>query len=61
MPEFARALKAVDDAVGPAYGIVAHSMGASASALAMVLLILLSLLVPILIRAVGRNADPEEA
>jgi len=35
MPEFARALRAVDDAVGPAYGIVAHSMGASASALAM--------------------------
>jgi pimeloyl-ACP methyl ester carboxylesterase len=35
MPEFARALRAVDEAVGPAYGIVAHSMGASASALAM--------------------------
>jgi multiple sugar transport system permease protein len=33
----------------------------AASALAMVLLILLSLLVPILLRAVGRNADPEEA
>jgi hypothetical protein len=27
----------------------------------MVLLILLSLLVPLLLRAVGRNADPEEA
>lgn len=35
MPEFARALRAVDDAVGPAFGIVAHSMGASASTLAM--------------------------
>jgi multiple sugar transport system permease protein len=33
----------------------------AASALAMILLILLSLLVPILLRAVGRNADPEEA
>jgi multiple sugar transport system permease protein len=33
----------------------------AASALAMVLLILLSLLVPLLLRAVGRNADPEEA
>jgi multiple sugar transport system permease protein len=32
----------------------------SASALAMVLLILLSLLVPLLLRAVGRNANPEE-
>lgn len=33
----------------------------AASALAMVLLILLSMLVPLLLRAVGRNADPEEA
>ena len=33
----------------------------AASALSMVLLILLSLLVPILLRAVGRNADPEQA
>jgi multiple sugar transport system permease protein len=33
----------------------------AASALAMILLILLSLLVPVLLRAVGRNADPEEA
>ena len=33
----------------------------AASALAMILLILLSLLVPVLLRAVGRNADPEES
>jgi multiple sugar transport system permease protein len=33
----------------------------AASALAMVLLILLSLLVPLLLRAVGRNAEPTEA
>lgn len=35
MPDFARALRGVVDAVGPMHGIVAHSMGASASALAM--------------------------
>jgi pimeloyl-ACP methyl ester carboxylesterase len=35
MPEFARGLRAVVDAVGPAHGIIAHSMGASATALAM--------------------------
>jgi len=33
----------------------------AASALAMILLILLSLLVPLLLRAVGRNAEPTEA
>lgn len=32
----------------------------AASAIAMVLLILLSLLIPLLLRIVGRNADPEE-
>jgi len=32
----------------------------AASAIAMVLLILLSLLIPVLLRIVGRNADPEE-
>jgi pimeloyl-ACP methyl ester carboxylesterase len=35
MPEFARALRGVVDVVGPMHGLVAHSMGASASALAM--------------------------
>ena len=35
MPEFARALRGVVDAVGPMHGLVAHSLGASASALAM--------------------------
>lgn len=35
MPEFARALRGVVNAVGPMHGLVAHSMGASASALAM--------------------------
>lgn len=35
MPEFARALRGVVDAVGPMHGLVGHSMGASASALAM--------------------------
>lgn len=35
MPEFARALAAVVDAVGPASGVIAHSMGSSATALAM--------------------------
>ena len=33
----------------------------AASAVAMILLILLSMLVPVLLRAVGRHADPEEA
>lgn len=33
----------------------------AASAIAMLLLILLTLLVPVLLRAVGRNAEPEEA
>ena len=35
MPQFARALTAVADAAGSLFGIVAHSMGGSASALAM--------------------------
>ncbi|MGH7568447.1 MAG: alpha/beta hydrolase [Gemmatimonadales bacterium] len=35
MPQFARAFRAVVDAAGPAQGVIAHSMGASASALAM--------------------------
>ena len=35
MPQVARALRAVADAAGSLYGIVAHSMGGSASALAM--------------------------
>jgi pimeloyl-ACP methyl ester carboxylesterase len=35
MPEFARALRGVVDAVGPMQGMIAHSLGASASALAM--------------------------
>jgi pimeloyl-ACP methyl ester carboxylesterase len=35
MPELARALAAVADAAGSLFGIVAHSMGGSASALAM--------------------------
>ena len=35
MPQFARALRAVTDAEGPAHGIIAHSMGASATTLAL--------------------------
>ncbi len=35
MPQFARALRGVVEAAGPAHGVIAHSMGASASALAM--------------------------
>lgn len=35
MPEFARALRAVVTAVGPAHGVIAHSLGASATTLAM--------------------------
>jgi pimeloyl-ACP methyl ester carboxylesterase len=35
MPEFARALRTVEEAVGPAHGVIGHSMGASAAALAM--------------------------
>lgn len=35
MPELARTLRAVVAATGPAHGIVAHSLGASAAALAM--------------------------
>lgn len=35
MPDFARALRGVVDTVGPVEGLVGHSMGASASALAM--------------------------
>lgn len=35
MPELARTLRAVVDAAGPAHGLVAHSLGASASTLAM--------------------------
>ena len=35
MPEFARALQALVTAVGPAHGVIAHSLGASATTLAM--------------------------
>ena len=35
MPEFAHALRALVDRVGPVHGVIAHSMGASATALAM--------------------------
>lgn len=35
MPEFARALRAVVTAIGPAHGVIAHSLGASAATLAM--------------------------
>lgn len=35
MPEFARALRAVVTAIGPAHGVIAHSLGASATTLAM--------------------------
>lgn len=35
MPELARTLRAVVGAVGPAHGIIAHSLGASAATLAM--------------------------
>jgi pimeloyl-ACP methyl ester carboxylesterase len=35
MPEFARALQALVTAVGPAHGVIAHSLGASAATLAM--------------------------
>lgn len=35
MPEFARTLQAVVEAAGPAHGVIGHSMGASATALAM--------------------------
>lgn len=35
LPEFARALRAVVDAVGPSYGIVGHSLGGAAAALAL--------------------------
>jgi len=35
MPEYARAFSAVVDAVGPVHGVIAHSMGASATVLAM--------------------------
>ncbi len=35
MPEFARALRAVVAAIGPAHGVIAHSLGASATTLAM--------------------------
>jgi pimeloyl-ACP methyl ester carboxylesterase len=35
LPQFARALEAVADAAGTVYGIVAHSMGGSASTLAL--------------------------
>jgi pimeloyl-ACP methyl ester carboxylesterase len=34
-PQFARALRAVADAVGPVHGLVAHSLGAAAAALAL--------------------------
>lgn len=35
LPEFARALRAVADAVGPAYGLVGHSLGGAAISLAL--------------------------
>ncbi len=35
LPEFARALRAVGDAVGPVYGLVGHSLGAAAATLAL--------------------------
>ncbi len=35
LPEFARALRALVERVGPVHGVIAHSMGASATALAM--------------------------
>jgi pimeloyl-ACP methyl ester carboxylesterase len=35
MPEFARALRVLADGAGPLHGVIAHSMGASATALAM--------------------------
>jgi pimeloyl-ACP methyl ester carboxylesterase len=35
MPEFARTLRAIVETMGPAHGVIAHSMGASATALAM--------------------------
>lgn len=35
MPEFARTLHVLADRVGPVHGVIAHSMGASATALAM--------------------------
>lgn len=35
MPEFAHAVRALVDRVGPVHGVIAHSMGASATALAM--------------------------
>jgi pimeloyl-ACP methyl ester carboxylesterase len=35
MPEYARAFRAVADAAGPVHAVIAHSMGASATALAM--------------------------
>lgn len=35
MPQLARTLRAVADAFGPAHGVVAHSLGASATTLAM--------------------------
>src|SRR6266567_3887625 len=35
MPEFARALRVLVERVGPVHGVIAHSMGASATALAM--------------------------
>jgi len=35
MPQYARALRAVVEAAGPAHGLIAHSMGGSATALAM--------------------------
>jgi len=35
MPEYARAFRAVVEAAGPAHGVIAHSMGGAATALAM--------------------------
>jgi pimeloyl-ACP methyl ester carboxylesterase len=35
LPEFARALRAVGDAVGPVHGLVGHSLGGAAAALAL--------------------------
>jgi pimeloyl-ACP methyl ester carboxylesterase len=35
LPEFARALRAVGDAVGPVYGLVGHSLGGAAATLAL--------------------------
>jgi pimeloyl-ACP methyl ester carboxylesterase len=35
MPEFARALRVLAEGAGPLHGVIAHSMGASATALAM--------------------------